>query len=177
MYTGCSFDLTANSPTWPPHLINADKKIILPVLEGSARIINLDLDQQVTIGCIGFNNTLEATQVQLNPAVCTARNTLQLRSSGEEYTYQELGCITQNLETLQEVGTCANGQGTTIRVGWQAGPDYILLFDQCHDKVRALNYFSTDYIFGKSAAADDKANDRPYYFSQADYYPGNCHTK
>lgn len=144
----------------------------MPILEGSTRVINLDLGQEVTIGCIGFNNTLNVTQVQLNLAVCTAQNTLQLRSNGAEYTYNQLGCITQNLDTLREVGTCANGEGTTIRVGWEAGPDYIPLFDQCHDKVKALNYFSTDNIHGKSAAADDKANDRPYYFSQAGYYPG-----
>ena len=42
----------------------------------------------------------------------------------------------------------------------------------CHDKIKFLNYFSTNTIIGKSAAADDKVNDRPYPFNQAGYFPG-----
>ena len=35
----------------------------------------------------------------------------------------------------------------------------------------AANYFSTHFIHGKSAAADDTSNERPS-FSQGGYYPG-----
>jgi hypothetical protein len=37
--------------------------------------------------------------------------------------------------------------------------------------VAAANYFSTHFIHGKSAAADDTSNERPS-FSQCGYYPG-----
>jgi len=30
------------------------------------------------------------------------------------------------------------------------------IYDVCHDKVKLLNYFSTNIIHGRSAAADDK---------------------
>lgn len=162
--------MDATSPQWPPHLLDETNQIILPVLEASVRTINLAMGQQVTIGCIGQGNVMLATGLQLNPATCTAQSTLLLRS-GEELSYNQLGCQKQNKETLVENGACANGPGTTIRVGWTVGQDFVPLFEQCHDEVKALNYFSTNTVFGKSAAADDKANDRPS-FSQDVYFPG-----
>ena len=67
----------------------------------------------------------------------------------------------KNKEVLTEIGTCANGPGTAIRAGWQVGADLIGIYDMCHDKVKLLNYFSTNIIHGKSAAADDKSNTGP----------------
>lgn len=170
---GCAFNLDTSSPQWPPHLINDQDEIILPVLENGARMINLDVGQSVTVGCVGTNNSvvnsLLITGQQLNPATCTANSNLLI--NGVELSYSELGCSVQNIETLLEDGTCANGQGTNIRIGWTTDR-FIPLFDMCHDKAKFLNYYSTNTIIGKSAAADDKLNDRPYPFNQAGYFPG-----
>lgn len=136
---------------------------------GSSRVITLDLDQEVTIACVGTGNYIRSFGTQLAAASC--QSTSKLLVNGAEYTYAQIGCLSQNKEVLIENGTCANGPGTNIRVGWQAGPDFIPLYDLCHDQVAETNYVSTSYIFGKSAAADDKSNERPS-FSQGGYYPG-----
>lgn len=162
--------MDTSSPAFPPHLIDENKKIVLPVLEGTARIINLGEGQQVTISCLGTGNSMTATGLQLNPATCTATSTLLL-ADGTEMTYDQTSCVKQNEEILVEQGTCANGPGTFIRNGWQFGADFIPLFDMCHDEALALNYYSIDTVFGRSANADDKGNDRPS-FSQDVYYPG-----
>lgn len=167
---GCAFNLDISSPAFPPHLIDGNQKIVLPVIEGTARIINLSEGQQVTVSCLGTGNSLLATGLQLNAATCTASSNLQL-ADGTEFSYDQLGCFKQNDETLVEQGTCANGPGTFIRNGWQYGADFIPLFDMCHDEVLALNYYSIDTVYGRSANADDKANERPS-FSQSVYYPG-----
>lgn len=84
----------------------------------------------------------------------------------------ELGCVRQNVEVLVEDGTtCANGPGTVVKIGFQAGSTFIPLYESCHDKVLASNYFTTNYIVGNSADADDKANTGPT-FKQGGYYPG-----
>ena len=171
IWPGCAFNLDTSSPDFPPHLIDENKKIVLPVIEGTARIINLAEGQKVTISCLGTGNLMNATELQLNPATCTAASTLLL-ADGSELTYDETTCAQQNKEILVEQGTCANGPGTFIRNGWQFGADFIPLFDMCHDKALALNYYAIDTVFGRSANADDKTNDRPYYFSQDIYYSG-----
>ena len=142
----------------------------MPVLEGTARIINLSEGQQVTISCLGTGNYMQATSLQLNPATCVAGSNLQL-ADGTQYFYSQIGCLKQNKEVLIEQGTCANGPGTFIRNGWQFGADFISLFDMCHDKNLALNYYTINTVYGRSANADDKANSRPS-FSQSVYYPG-----
>lgn len=167
---GCAFNLDISSPAFPPHLIDANNKIVLPVIEGTARIINLAEGQQVTISCLGTGNYMTATTSQLNPASCTASSTLQL-ADGTQFTYDQLGCLFQNKEVLVEQGTCANGPGTFIRNGWNFGTEFIPLFDMCHDEVLALNYYTINTVFGRSANADDKTNSRPS-FSQDVYYPG-----
>lgn len=170
MLLGCSFNLDTSSPPFPPHLIDSSLKIVLPVLEAGSRTINLAEGQEVIISCLGNGNLLQATGSQLNPATCTATSTLQL-SDGTEFTYDQLGCQSQNEEILVEEGTCAGGPGTNIKNGWQFGNDFIPLFNMCHDEALALNYFSTNTVYGKSANADDKGNDRPS-FSQGGYFPG-----
>lgn len=163
--------MDTSSPTFPPHLIDENKKIVLPVIEGTARIINLNEGQQVTVSCLGVGNLLNATGLQLNPATCVASSNLQF-ADGTEFSYDELTCLIQNHEVLVEQGTCANGPGTFIRNGWEFGADFIPLFDMCHDEALALNYYAIDTVYGRSANADDKTNDRPYYFSQDVYFPG-----
>ena len=175
LFSGCAINLDTSSPPFPPHLIDENERIILPVIEGSARILNVNEGQRVTISCLGelnITNALEATGLQLNPTICTASSNFQLEAGGSELTYSQLGCVTQNHEILVENGTCANGPGSLIRNGWEFGTDFIPLFDMCHDKTLALNYYSINTVYGRSANADDKTNDRPYYFSQADYFPG-----
>ncbi len=167
---GCAFNLDISSPAYPPHLIDENMKIVLPVLEGTARIINLSEGQQVTIGCLGAGNYMLATGLGLNSATCAANSNLQL-ADGTEYSYDGIGCVKQNDEVLIEQGTCANGPGTFIRNGWQFGADFIPLFDMCHDKNLALNYYSIDTVYGRSVNADDKTNTGPT-FSQSSYYPG-----
>ena len=135
---------------------------------GSSRVITLNADQQLAVGCLGTGNYIKATGMQLASATCLSTSNLLV--GGVEYSYAQLGCLIQNKEVLIENGTCANGPGTVIRIGWQAGPEFILLYDTCHDKVAANNYFSTNFVFGKSAAAD-ASNDRPS-FSQGGYFPG-----
>lgn len=132
-------------------------------------MINLNEGQEVTISCLGNGNYLLATGLQLNPATCTA-STLQL-ADGTVFTYDQLGCLNQNKEILVEEGTCANGPGTNIKAGWQFGSEFIPLYNMCHDETLALNYFSTNTVYGASANADDKGNDRPS-FSQAGFFPG-----
>jgi hypothetical protein len=139
-------------------------------MEGTARIINLSQGQQVTISCLGAGNYMKANGLQLNPATCAGSSNLQL-ADGTQYSYSQTGCFKQNKEVLIEQGTCANGPGTFIRNGWQFGADFIPLFDMCHDKNLALNYYTINTVYGRSANADDKANSRPS-FSQSSYYPG-----
>lgn len=167
---GCTFNLDTSSPSNPPHLIDPNNNIILPVMVGSSRVITLNTDDKVAVGCLGPGNYIRATGMQLAPATCTATSKLLL-VDGQELSYSQLGCLSQNKEILLENGTCANGPGTVIRIGWQAGPEFIPLYDTCHDKAAAANYFSTHIIHGKSAAADDTSNERPS-FSQGGYFPG-----
>lgn len=171
MSLGCSIDLSSGSPSYPPHLIDSNMTVVLPIMVSSRRTIVLDLGQEVTVACVGTGNKITLTGTQLSPAVCTANNKLQLQSNGLEYSYSQLGCASRNREVLVETGTCANGAGTVITFGWQAGEDFIPLYESCHDKVQALNYFTINYIVGRSADADDKNHDRPS-FSQGGYYPG-----
>ena len=124
------------------------------------RVISLDVGQQVVVACVGSGNSLTFTGQQVNEAICTSNSRLLLTAGGQELPYQELGCIKKN-KVLTEIGTCANGPGTAIRAGWQVGADLIGIYDMCHDKVKLLNYFSTNIIHGKSAAADDKSNTGP----------------
>lgn len=132
-------------------------------------MINLEVDQQFSVGCLGAGNYIKLTGMQLAPAFCSSAGTLVV--DGVESTFNQLGCLKQNKEVLIEEGTCANGLGTLIKIGWQAGPTFIPLYDTCHDLVAEANYFSTHYLHGKSVAADDTSNERPS-FSQGGYFPG-----
>jgi hypothetical protein len=169
MSKGCTFNLDTSSPSNPPHLIDANNNIILPVMVGSSRTITLNTDDKVAVGCLGPGNYIKATGMQLAPATCTSTSKLLL-VDGQELSYSQLGCLSQNKEILLENGTCANGPGTVIRMGWKAGPEFIPLYDTCHDKVAAANYFSTHIIHGKSAMAPDGdfidagSQDATYYF-------------
>ena len=153
--------METSSAANPPHLIDSDKKIvILPELVGNSRVISLDLNQEVIIGCVGPSNSIRVTGNQLANAVCLSNSNLLVDGSAE-YTFGQLGCLTQNKEILVENGTCGdNLYGTTIKIGWQAGPDFIPLYDTCHDQTAELNYSSINYIYGSSAAAADKSNIR-----------------
>lgn len=120
---------------------------------------------------MGTGNSLAFTGKQVNPAVCTANSRLLLTDGGQELPYKELGCTKKNKEVLVEIGTCANGNGTTIRAGWQVDADLIRIYDMCHDKVKLLNYFAIDVIPGREADGKITGNSRPS-FSQGGYYPG-----
>lgn len=169
--TGCSFNLGTTSPQFPPHLIDSKMTVVLPILVNSVRTIELDIGEQVTVACPGPGNFLIPTRLDANPATCTANNKLLLESNGLEYSYSQLGCTNRMKDAIIENGTCADGKGTVIVFGWQVGLDFIPLYESCHDKLLELNYFTTNYIVGRSADADDKSHDRPD-FSQATYYPG-----
>ena len=64
---GCSFDLATSSPTYPPHLIDTDNNIILPVMQDGQRTINLNQGQRVTVGCLvgSSSNSLIVTGQQV----------------------------------------------------------------------------------------------------------------
>ncbi|KAI9552478.1 hypothetical protein GHT06_022844 [Daphnia sinensis] len=166
----CEFNLDTTSPVYPPHLIDANLKIVMPVLEGTTRVINLDEGEQVTVSCLGMGNFLQKTGYQRNPATCTANSKLKLQD-GTELSYGQLGCLKQNRGVLVERGSCANGPGTLIRNGWEFGNEFLPLYDMCHDKNLALNYYSVNVVSGRSANAGDKSNKRPP-FSQDIYFPG-----
>ena len=173
---GCVFDLHESSPQYPAHLIDENNNIIYPTLHGKTRIITLSVDERITVGCLGnrndkpsSSNILKVTGQQMNAAYCSTNSTLIVNEL--ELTYSQLGCANQNKEILKEDGTCADGRGTLVRVGWQIGTDFSPLYDMCHDKSTTANYFSTHHIIGRSVDADDKANTRPS-FRQAGYYPG-----
>lgn len=107
--------------------------------------------------------------MQINQAFCTANSTLRFNQM--ELAYSQLGCANQNKEVLKEDGSCANGRGIQISIGWNLGSHFIRLYDTCHDKIASMNYYSTHTIIGRSVDADDKSNKRPS-FRQAGYYPG-----
>lgn len=105
----------------------------------------------------------------MDEAFCISNSILLWNQS--ELTFPQLGCTRQNKEVLDEVGVCANGRGTLVRVGWKLDFKFLPLYDMCHDKATTVNYFSTHVIVGRSMDADDKSNTRPS-FRQSDYYPG-----
>ena len=171
MTIGCAFNLDISSPPYSPLIIDANTKIVMPVMEGTARVIHLTEGERVTVSCLGNGNVMKATKMQLNPTVCTSSSKLQL-INGTELPYAALGCSKANREVLVEKPkSCANGLGTLIRNGYQFGNEFISLYDMCHDKDFALNYYSVDTVYGRSANAADRRNQRPS-FSQDIYYPG-----
>ena len=72
MTTGCAFNLDISSPPYPPLIINENTKIVMPVMEGTARVIHLTEGERVTVSCLGNGNVMKATNMQLNPTVCTS---------------------------------------------------------------------------------------------------------
>lgn len=155
-------------------MIDENNNIIQPTLYGKTRIITLNVNEKISIGCLSKDNSnvLKITKRPVNEAYCKRNATLLVDQT--ELTYSQLGCTNQNKEILEEVEgvDCANnGRGTLVRVGWQLNSDFIPLYEMCHDKVTTVNYFSTHVIIGRSVDADDKANTRPS-FRQAGYYPG-----
>jgi hypothetical protein len=157
-------------------LIDENNNIIQPILHGKTRIITLNVDEQITVGCLGnrhdkpmSNNTLKATGQQLNGAICTINSTLRVNEA--ELSYSQLGCTNQNKEILKEEGTCADGRGVLVRVGWNLDSNFIPLYDTCHDRITLGTFYSAHNIIGRSVDADDKSNTRPS-FREAGYYPG-----
>lgn len=143
----------------------------MPVMEGTARVISLAKSQRVTVSCLGTGNGMKVTGLQQNPMTCTSNSKLQL-INGTELPYASLGCLRVNREILVEKPkSCANGLGTLIRNGYPFGNQFISLYDMCHDKDLAMNYYSVDTVYGRSANAADKKSRRPP-FSQDIYYPG-----
>ena len=85
--------MDTSSAANPPHLIDNEKKIvILPELVGNSRVISLDLNQEVIIGCVGPSNSIRATGNQLANAVCLSNSNLLVDGSAE-YTFGQLGCF------------------------------------------------------------------------------------
>lgn len=167
---GCEFNLDTTSLDYPPHLIDSNKEIVMPVMQGTTRVITLYEGEQVTVSCLGAGNLLRVTGRQQNPSTCTANSKLKLEN-GIELSYGQLGCLKKNHEVLVERGFCANGPGTLIESGWEFGKDLIPLYLMCHDKNLALNYYSVNIIYGRSANAGDRSSNRPT-FSQGTYFPG-----
>jgi DNA/RNA non-specific endonuclease len=128
----------------------------------------LEEGEVVNVACLGNNNNLQATGKQTNDAVCIS-NRLVINTVA--FSYNQLGCVSQNKEVLIEDATCAGGNGALIKVGWQFNSTYIPLYEMCHDKAGAFNYFASSVIIGNSVDADDKTNGRPS-FSTGGYYPG-----
>lgn len=165
-------DLKVHSPKYPPHLIDENGQLVHPILLGRSRVITLSTEEKVTVACLGRTNNSLTTLVGKQLAVATCvQNTSLLLEDGIKLPYSQLGCTNQNKEVLVEAGTCAKDLGTLVRIGWQAGDDFIPLYEACHDKGSGVNYYSTNTIVGRSTDADDKANTRPS-FRQAGYYPG-----
>lgn len=115
-------------------------------------------------------NSLNDTGVQVNKATCKS-NKLKLETKNSDLKFLNLGCVVNNKEIILENGTCANGLGTVIQVGYLAGPHFISLFESCFDNVNASVYYSVNRLTGKSLAARYKSTARPF-FSQAGYFPG-----
>ena len=72
MTIGCAFNLDISSPPYSPLIIDANTKIVMPVMEGTARVIHLTEGERVTVSCLGNGNVMKATNMQLNPTVCTS---------------------------------------------------------------------------------------------------------
>ena len=141
-------------------------------MEGTTRVVRLTEGERVTVSCLGDKNFLKVSKLPTNPMVCTSSSNLQLINGTEQFPYASLGCNLRNHEVLREMSkSCANGTGTLIRNGYQFGNEFISLYDMCHDKSLALNYFSVDTVYGRSANAADRKSQRPT-FSQDIYYPG-----
>lgn len=78
---------------------------------------------------------------------------------------------------LKENGTCADGSGTLIAVGRKnVQLEFNPLYSVCHDKLRAVNYYTKHTIEGRALKDIDRTHKRPFTFSQSNYYPGlNVH--
>lgn len=166
--------MSSNSSIPHPFLVDNQNNVILPVLQQSDRIVSLNAGQKVTAACFGPDNLIlsSGNKAAFDQTTCIKDSKLYLNTFDVELTYSELGCKSQNKDVLIEKGKCANGEGTIISDGWKAeGLNFIPLYEMCHDKKRALNYFSTNYIVGRSANTFEKGNKRPT-FSQDIYYPG-----
>ena len=143
---------------------------MLPTLQSGSRVIDLQLGQTVNVACLGAGNSLQAPGRDTNEAVCGDDSKLVVNSVA--FSYNQLGCVRQNKEVLLETASaCAGGAGTRIDVGWQFGSDFIRLYDMCHDKTAAANFYVNSDIVGASVEADDSSNGRPS-FSTGGYYPG-----
>ena len=168
LVAGCVFNLDADSPQYPPHLIYADNKIVLPTLQSRSRIIDLELGQKINVACLGAGNSLQATGRAINEAACGAGSKLIVNSVA--FSYQQLGCRTKNKVVLVENSTCVDGAGARVDVGWQFGAEFIRLYDVCHNKAGAFNYYVNSDLVAASVGADDKNHKRPS-FSTGGYYP------
>ena len=155
---GCSFKLNTHSPNYPPHFIDTGLHIVQPILQGKTRWIHLSSGQQVTVACPGNGNYLEATNRQVDSAMCAAG---KLLIDGRDFTYQNLGCHGQPTESLKETGTCLIG--TTVEVGWKIGDDVINLMTICHVKNNSNTLYAINTINGASIEADDESNKRPSF--------------
>lgn len=143
----------------------------MPVMQGTARVISLAEGERVTVSCFGTGNVMKATNLGQNPMTCNSNSNLLL-TNGTELPYAALGCKKVNSEILVEKPrSCANGKGALIKTGYQFGDQFISLYDMCHDKDLALNYYSNNTVYGRSANAGDRKSQRPT-FSQDGYYPG-----
>lgn len=170
----CSLMVSSNSSIPHPFFVDNHNSVILPVLQQSDRIVSLSPGQKVTAACFGPGNLILSfgSKAAFEQTTCIKDSKLYLNTLDVESTYSDFKCKIQNKDVLIEKGKCANGEGTIIPVGWKAeGLDFIPLYEMCHDKKRALNYFSTNYIVGRSADANEKGYKRPK-FSQDIYYPG-----
>nr|CAH0105949.1 unnamed protein product [Daphnia galeata] len=155
---GCTFNLDTSSPSNPPHLIDANNNIILPVMVGSSRTITLNTDDKVAVGCLGPGTTSKPQNAAGScPHVLPHRNCFWW--TAKSCPTLSAGCLSQNNEILLETALALMDRAPSSE------------WDGKRDRMAAANYFSTHIIHGKSAAADDSSNERPS-FSQGGYYPG-----
>jgi len=169
--SGCRFNLDADSPKNPPHLINkVTKEIIQPMLHGSSRILTLTKGQQIAIVCEGSNNILTATGQQRNYAICGSHNTFEIEHAKLRLWLNETGCKKAVKETIRVKSTCHHS-ARLIQIGWQIDQDFIEQLTLCYDKLAANTLYSTGRIIGASIQADDESNKRPS-FRKGQFYSG-----
>ena len=167
---GCSIDLENNDPDHPPFVVNTENEILQPVLEGSARVLNVPNGEEVTLACPGKGNTLLVTGGQVNAAACVSGTSFELEDLAKPQKFSDLGCAKDVQDTVKETGTCYD-DSTLVEIGWDIGDSFVNQLTICHDKITANTLYSIDRIEGVSIAATDTSHTRPG-FKKGPFFKG-----
>ena len=149
-----------NNPDHPPFVVNANSEILLPVLEDSARVLNVPNGEDVTLACPGKGNTLMVTGAQVNSAACVSGTSFEVGDLSKPEEFLNLGCSKEVQETVKKTGTCYDGS-TLAEIGWDIGDTFVNQLTICHDEVTANTLYSIDRVEGASIAATDTSFARP----------------